>query len=78
MIDHIKNILWTHMGIVRNEVGISKALNEIASIKMSFNEIKSTSNLSDYYQLRNAISLLKPLQYQRLKEKSQEALIYQK
>ena len=38
MIDHIKNILWTHIGIVRTEAGISKALNELASIKMCFNE----------------------------------------
>ena len=55
MIDRIKNILWTHIGIVRTEAGISKALDELAAIKTSFNEIKSTSNLSDYFRLRNAV-----------------------
>jgi fumarate reductase (CoM/CoB) subunit A len=55
MIDYIQNILWTHIGIVRNEGGISKALYELGSVKMRFNEIKFTPNISDYFRLRNAL-----------------------
>jgi fumarate reductase (CoM/CoB) subunit A len=55
MIDYIQNILWTYIGIVRNEAGISKALHELGSVKMRFNEIKFTSDTSDYFRLRNAL-----------------------
>ncbi|MBQ7450512.1 L-aspartate oxidase [bacterium] len=54
----LKNIMWNNVGIIRSQITLKKALNEIADIEKEFNSDGVCSNKEEY-ELANMITVSK-------------------
>ena len=53
--NELKNIMWNNAGIIRNEAGLTDALNKISILKNNFNRDRKCLNIQEY-EYRNMLT----------------------